>query len=420
MCRFLLLLLVFPSILCAEENWPAWRGPTGDGQTKERELPLTWGGKQQDNIRWKAALFPSDKVRRDHNQSSPILWGNRVFVTVSFWPEGVSETVLPEHHLICFQLSDGKQLWDLLIPPGPWLLTDLRGGYTASTPACDGTHVYCIFGSAVIAAVSLEGKLVWRQEIKPHNFDVCLGASPVLYKGSVIFVSDQNKDKKSSSVICWDAKTGEQRWKKDRNYDKGHSTPALAVVNGKMQLIAGGANGLQAFDPETGDTIWTFPMPGRICDTVTPLVRDGQMYVDSGRGGPGVAVDVTGKGDVSETHLKWKIKLVPEGFSSPLLIGDQIYRLHSPGMLSSWNWKTGEEVFKERLEGIATGPSPIATPEGRIYCATAGRSYVLKVGPKMEILAVNELGDPHHSSPAVGPGCLLLKGGKHLFCIGKK
>src|SRR6516164_7303568 len=122
----------------ASENWPGWRGPTGMGLSDEANLPLTWGGKAQENLLWKVPLFPSDKVRRDQNQSSPIVWGERVFVTVSYWPEGVSEKEYPEHHVLCFHRDDGRQLWDVKVKPGPWKLTDLRGGYTAPTPACDG------------------------------------------------------------------------------------------------------------------------------------------------------------------------------------------------------------------------------------------------------------------------------------------
>src|SRR5579862_6664339 len=175
----------------AGENWPAWRGPTGDGQSDEKNLPLTWGGKNQDNIVWKAPLVPSDKVKRDQNQSSPIVWGERVFVTLSYWPEGTSDKDFPEHHVVCFGGKDGKKLWDTVIPPGPWKLTDLRGGYTAPTPATDGQRVYAVFGSAVIAAVDFQGKIAWRKDINPYKFDVAWGASPIIYDDKVIVVCDQ-------------------------------------------------------------------------------------------------------------------------------------------------------------------------------------------------------------------------------------
>src|SRR5262245_12743306 len=148
------------------EDWPGWRGPTGMGLSQAKNLPLTWGGKGQDNILWKAPLIADfDKVRRDQNQSSPIVCKGRVFVTVSYWPAGVSEKEYPEHHVLCFDAGKGDKLWDTKVPPGPWLLKDLRGGYTAPTPASDGERVYVVFGSAVIAALDFKGEIVWRKEI---------------------------------------------------------------------------------------------------------------------------------------------------------------------------------------------------------------------------------------------------------------
>jgi len=111
---------------------------------------------------------------------------------------------------------------------------------------------------------------------------------------------------------------------------------------------------------------------------------------------------------------------VPEGFSSPLIVDKRLYRLHNPGVLACWDFETGKELFKERLPGVETAASPFATPDGRIYCASAGKSYVLKAGARPEIMAVNDLGDPSRASPAVAGGRIFLKGGLYLFCIGKK
>src|SRR5262249_38047369 len=171
----------------AGPNWPSWRGPTGMGQTDEPNLPVSWGGKDQTNIVWKVPLYEqADIARRDQNQSSPIVWGERIFVTLSYWPAGVSEKEYPEHQVICFAAKDGTRLWDTKGAPGPWKLTDLRGGYTAPTPACDGQRVYAVFGSAVIAALDLDGKPVWRKEITPYAFDVAIGASPMVYRDTVL------------------------------------------------------------------------------------------------------------------------------------------------------------------------------------------------------------------------------------------
>jgi outer membrane protein assembly factor BamB len=401
----------------AGENWPAWRGPTGNGFSDKKKLPLTWGGKNNDNILWKTPLFPSDKVKRDQNQSSPIVWGNRVFITLSYWPEGSSDKDFPEHHVVCFDAKDGTKRWDTRISPGPWKLSDLRGGYTAPTPATDGKHVYVNFGSAVVAALDFDGKIVWRKEIRPHNFDVAWAASPVLFQDNVIIVCDQQN--KASTLFAFDGKTGDIRWERKRpTVNWAHSTPLLAAVNGKPQLLTATHNGPQGIDPATGEVLWYYHESKQIGDTVTPTYRDGQVYVDSGRGGMGVAVSVLGSGDISKNGPKWKVPSVASGFSSPILVGDYLYRLHGSDTLSCWKWTNGAEVFKERLEGADSAVSPFTTADGRIYFASANKSYVVKAGPKLEVLAVNTLGDASRASPAVAAGRFYLKGSRYLWCIG--
>src|SRR3954451_13814633 len=119
-------LLFVPASLRAGDTWPGWRGPTGLGLTDEKNLPLTWGGKANENVVWKAALpGTGTKAKFDHNQSSPIVWKDRVFVVMVYWPDGVAQPEFPEHHVACYAAADGKPLWDVKVPPGPWLLKDL-------------------------------------------------------------------------------------------------------------------------------------------------------------------------------------------------------------------------------------------------------------------------------------------------------
>jgi outer membrane protein assembly factor BamB len=402
------------------DDWPGWRGPTGMGQTRARDLPVTWGGKARTNILWQAPLLP-ERARPDQNQSSPIVVAGRVFVTVSWWPADTQTSEFPEHHVLCFRAGDGKRLWDTVVKPGPWLLKDLRGGYTAPTPASDGQRIYVLFGSAVLAGLGLDGQLLWRQEIIPHHFDVAIGTSPVAYQDVVLVSCNQLGQFKASALLAFEGKTGKLRWRKVRpDIDWDHSTPVLAEIKGQRQLLAATANALQGLDPDSGAVLWSFRHSDRIGDTVSPLLAKGVVYCDSGRGGPAVAVDPTGKGDVTKTNLKWQVGRVPEGFSSPVAVGDYLYRLHGPGVVQCWKMATGESVFKERLEGVEPAASPIASADGRIYFASAGRSYVVKAGPRLEIMARNDLGDPSRASPAVAGGRLFLKGGRFLCCIGNR
>src|SRR5262245_17455378 len=275
----------------AAGNWPGWRGPTGMGQTDEKELPLNWGGPKAENVIWKAPLFADfDKVRLDQNQSSPIVWGERVVVTASHWPAGVGTERHPEHHVLCFRRGDGRQLWDTKVPPGPWLLKGLRGGYTAPTPASDGERVYVLFGSAVLAALDLDGRLLWRKPIVPHQFDVAVGTSPVLYRGKVLLQCDQVN--RQSRLLAFDGRSGELAWEK-RRPDTGfsHSTPVVATDRGQVQLLVAASGAVQGVNPANGDVIWWCAAHG---DTASPVLGGpGLVYCDSGRGGPGVAVDPT-------------------------------------------------------------------------------------------------------------------------------
>jgi hypothetical protein len=177
------------------------------------------------------------------------------------------------------------------------------------------------------------------------------------------------------------------------------------------------SNALQGIDPHSGDVLWWCAARG---DTVSPVLGGGLVYLDSGRGGEAVAVDPTGRGDVTRINRKWKLQRVPEGFSSPVIVGDYLYRLCNPETLRCWRLADGAEVFKERLPGVSTASSPFTTPEGHIYFASAGKSYVVKAGAKLDVLAVNDLADGSQASPAVAEGCIFLKGRKQLYCIGKK
>jgi outer membrane protein assembly factor BamB len=401
-------------------DWPGWRGPTGMGRAEDRGLPLTWGGKAGANVAWKAPLLPAG-ARPDQNQSSPVVSRGRVFVTVSYWPAGRPQTEFPEHHVLCFRAADGRRLWDTRVPPGPWLLKDLRGGYTAPAPAADGERVYALFGSAVLAGLDRDGKVLWRQEITPHAFDVAVGTSPVVHKGAVLVSCDQVRSSGASALLAFDGKTGRLRWRKKRpDVDWDHSTPVLAPVGGRTQLLAATANALQGLDPDTGEVLWWCRGEGRVGDTVSPVYGSGVVYCDSGRGGPGIAVDPTGRGDVTKTHLRWRVKRVPEGFSSPVVAGDYLYRLHAPGVVTCRRMSTGEVLFAERLPGVETAASPVATADGRVYLASAGASYVLKAGPRPVVLGRGDLGDPGKASPAVAGGRLFLKGGRYLYCIAKQ
>jgi outer membrane protein assembly factor BamB len=387
------------------------------GLTDARNLPLTWGNNGE-NVLWKSPLPGTDtKATFDHNQSSPIVWKDRLFLVMVYWPEGVAPTEFPEHHVACYRTEDGKLLWDRQVQPGPWLLKDLRGGYSAPTPCTDGERVYVLFGSSALAAFDFDGKQVWRKAITPYAWDVAIGTSPILYQDTVLVLADGTVPK-LSRLIAFDKKSGNVKWEQKRpTASFNHTTPVLIEVKGKPQLLVSSANAVQGLDPADGKVVWWAANPG---DVPTPVYGKGLVYSEGGRGGPGIAVEPTGEGDVTKTLVKWKTKPVPEGYSSPIISGDHVYRMHQPGILKCWKLASGELAYSERLpSGVDPSASPFVTPEGRIYFASGGRSAVIAPGPKFELLATNDLGDPSKASAAVAGGHIYVKGGKNLYCIGK-
>lgn len=413
----LVLLLPLAASRTHAENWPQFRGPTGMGQSAEKDLPTIWGGKGNDNILWKTPLpHVEGKLKADNNQSSPIVWNDKIFLTLSYWPADKTQKDFPEHHVVCYS-TKGEKLWDKTVEPGQWLLTDLRGGYTAPSPTTDGQSVIVMFGSGVVASFDLDGKALWRKEIpEPKKFDVAIGTSPVLVGDLVLILCD--KTAKASHLLALDKKTGDTKWDEKRPAVQfSHTTPVLAKISGKDQLLIGAGGQLQGVDPTTGKVMWFAKSEG---DVPCPILAGGLVYCDSGRGGSvGIAVDPSGTGDVTATHVKWKTDRKIGGLGSPIVVGDYLYRLRDAG-LTIFKASTGEAIADERVQGVSSTPSSFATADGNIYFATAGKSVVLKAGPKIEIVGTNDLGEDNGSSAAVSGGRIYLKGRNHLFAIGKK
>jgi len=390
------------------------------GFSQQEDLPLKWGTAGE-NVLWQTPL-----VGEGH--ASPVVWGDRVFVCTARWDESVKDRakVIPEHHVLCYRATDGKRLWDTAVEPGPWLRTDFRsgpgGGYAAPTPATDGKLVYVVFGSSAIAALDFNGKIHWRHEITPHNFDVTIGSSPVLFKDTVLMLCALSKD---SRIIAYSKTNGEIKWEAPLpRTGFAHSTPVLIEVEGKPQLLvvaSGGGEtdeGVQSFDPTNGKRLWWCRGGG---EASSPAFGAGIIYCDNGRGGPGVAIDPTGSGDVTKSHIKWRVSQIPEGIGSPIIVGKLVYRLHRPNVLKCWRASDGELVYAERLDrASSTWASPVADGNGRLYFASAGVSYVIQAGDEFKILAINDLDDPNHASAAVSPGKIFLVGTRNVYCVATK
>lgn len=417
-CPLCFLALVIPPAAWAE-NWPQFRGPTGEGISKETSLPLTWGGKDNENVLWSADL-PGEGI------ASPIVWEDRLFVLNASRKADDQKAgrTSPEQYLACYDTRQGKLLWNTVVAAGPWKRKHNNrpgGGFATCTPATDGERVYGLFGTSVLVALDYSGKLVWRKELTPHRYDMEMATSPILYKDLVIVYCGMQG---GSRLVAFNRRTGAVAWDQSlRDTGYGHNTPLILPVKGKPQLVLMGAglspakNAIQGFDPETGARLWWCAGKG---ETASPVRVHGLVFCDSGRGGVAKLIDPSGTGDVSKSHVKWEANM-PSGLSSPLVVGDYIYRLHDNSTFSCWDARTGKQVYRERVQPLSSHwASPVADGTGKIYLASGGTSLVLRAGPKLEVLATNKLNDPNHASPAISGGRIYLMGTKRLYAIGKK
>jgi outer membrane protein assembly factor BamB len=409
----ILLALVLASVGLAGD-WPEWRGPTRSGHSDESDLPLTWGGKGAENVLWKVAA--------DFGHSSPVVRGERLFLTCSVRrsPRGKGEVAADQiHRVVCFRTTDGSKLWQTDIEPGTW---DTQFSFTASTPTTDEKRVYALFGSGTIVGVDFDGKLVWQKTLPGPFKAEWMSSSPILYRDTLFVFSDASND---HWLLALDKNTGEVRWERQRKQgDRDHnSSPLLVTVNDRPGIVVAASKGVLALDPTSDRVLWTCAWGG---NRYASLVSGPGLVYVTGEGGSALAIDPSGEGDVSKTHVKWKHAKSPQGYGSPILVGDYLYRASPPGVLRCWKWADGELVFEENLEGVPTYISPVATRDGRIYLASASKSTVIKAGPKLEILGTSVLeesrgeGGSNGPSPAISAGRLFLRSPKFLYCIGKK
>jgi len=415
------------TLWCAQaahgSDWPGWRGPTGLGYCDEKDLPLTWNSKTGENILWKTPLHGGMKRDQEMTQpgwSCPIVWKDRVFITTCIFPEGLSHKdrlpIIAEHHALCFDVKDGKQLWDTVIPPGKivTLTANVYHGYAVSTPVTDGKHVFALFSSGVLVSLDFAGKIAWREELprlKDSEAGIC--SSPILFEDSVIVPGLQHM-----GLRALYKKDGKVKWEQQTKARNTMATPALIRIQDKVQLIHY-AGGIQGLDPATGEQLWTCKAPS---SQSSPVFGAGLLYADAGRGGnKGAAIDPIGKGDLSKTNVKWESRVEGVAGSSAIFVDGYIYRSSGNSLIRCWSIKDGEMVDELKAPRITPSASPIATPDGRIYWANPGKSYVIKANPKLEILATNDLDDGHDfTTAAISNGRIYIKGRSYLWCIGKK
>jgi outer membrane protein assembly factor BamB len=419
-------------------NWPQWRGPESQGVSTEKNLPTEWSDTK--NVLWKTPL-------PGRGFSQPIIWGNRVFLTTDVeggtapathkppthmmggrefkHPEWYGVDLLHTFKVLCLDRDTGKLLWEKTAYEGTvYDYRHKRGNYAAPTPITDGKYVWAYFGSEGLYCYDFSGKLIWQKSLGPlPTIGMGVGTSPLLYENTVILQCDENEGK-NSFLTAFDKKTGKEVWRVARPIQVSWTTPVIVKTPQREELITSGNEFLISYDPKTGKELWrTSGLKSHAI--ATPVVGHGLAILSSGYPAKVItAVKLGGSGNLDGSDkIAWRYNKGTAYVPSPILYGDYIYLMSDAGILTCLNAKTGEVVYEGGRVPVATkfyGASPVAFEDKLLLTSDDGDTFVIKAGPKHEVLGTNSLGEPCRTSIAIADGKLFIRGEKHLYCIGKK
>jgi hypothetical protein len=384
----------------ADRQWPRFRGPSGQGLTGRKELPVRWD-KQGTNVLWHTPI-------PGQGNSSPVVWGERIFLT-SASPDGT------QRFLHCFHRADGRLLWSQQAPATkPEDAVMDKNGYASATPVTDGERVIAFLGSCGLLCWDLQGHLLWRFASVHLQTTHGVGSSPLLYKDLVILVQDQNRT--DSVFLALDKRTGNPVWQQKRKRAMTWCTPVVVRVADHDELVFAGGETVKGYDPNTGKELWSLSGPTA---EVVPTVVVGKdlLYSASGRNGPTLGFRPGGSGNVTETHLAWRTVRGGPHVPSPILVDDRLYTVNDFGIFTCLNATTGKLVWQGRVNDRFSA-SPVEAG-GRLYFpAESGTTYVVRAGDAFAVVAKNDLGSPILASPAVADDHLLFRTREELVCIG--
>jgi len=428
LCTLFVTALAFSSFAQAEENWPQFRGPGGQGISDAKNLPLTWSDTQ--NVKWKTPI---------HGKawSSPVIWKNQIWLSAAT-EEG------NELSVVCVDKNTGKILIDKVLfhIATPQYSPVKFNSYGSPTPIVEEGRLYITFGSPGTACLDTkDASVIWQRTDFVCNHFRRSGSSPLLWN-NLLFMNFDGSD--YQYCVALDKNTGKTVWKTDRSIDfqdlnkegkpqangdmrKAFSTPRIMMWEGKPLLLSLGSKAFYCYDAETGQELWRTEDRAAHSGSVTPVIGDGLIYTTTGNGGAELwAIKPGGHGVINNTNVVWRVvKKIPTRVS-PILVDGLLYTIaENTGSIGCFDAKTGAEVFTGRIDG-AYSASPIYA-NGRIYfCNQDGLTTVIAAGRELKVLAENQLTVAKHDpsdpwgimgSPAVSGDAIFIRTRTDLYRI---
>ncbi|HEX8686566.1 MAG TPA: PQQ-binding-like beta-propeller repeat protein [Pyrinomonadaceae bacterium] len=430
-------LLLSVPLAARAQNWPQFRGAQASGVAEGQKTPVKWDAPKSQNIIWKTPV-------PGLSHASPVVWGDKVFV-VSAVGEDPNPTYVPKDRgistardevrhawrLYALDKKTGRVLWQQTAHEGvPRARRHIKATQANSTPVTDGSVVVALMGSEGLYAYDFGGKLLWKQDLGVLNPGLWddkesswgHGSSPVIHKNLVVVQADGHSQ---SFIAAYDLKTGRRAWRVERGEITSWSTPTVVEAGGRAELIANGGRFIRGYDPLTGRELWRFNDNETEVKQQAPVAAHGLVYVAGGyppgRGfyafRPGASGDITPKpGGGAGAHLAWRADKGGPYTTTPIVYGDLLYTLSDAGVLSAFEAKTGRLVYQERLPSSFSA-SPVAS-DGKLYLSSEdGDVYVVRAGPRFELLATNPVGEPLMATPAITDGMLILRAHRHVYAV---
>ena len=439
-CAILVLFLALSSITTNAQNWPSFRGPNASGVAEGTNPPTTWDLEKTQNVLWKANI-------PGLSHSSPIIWGNQVFVITAVSSDANASFKAKDrgidlanddarHTWMIFALDkrNGRVLWtDKPYEGVPRAKRHVKATQANSTPVTDGRYVVALFGSEGLAGYDTNGKLLWKQDLGVLNPGLWddqesswgHASSPIIYRDLVIVQADGHKQ---SFIAAFNLKDGKQAWRVERNEITSWTTPSIYQGKDRTELIANGGRYIRGYDPLTGKELWRFSDNDTQVKMQAPLIANDLIYITGGYPAgramyvfrPGAVGDISLKaGEDTNAFLAWRSSKGSPYTPTPIVYGDQFYVLADNGVLSSYDAKTGEVIYQQRLP-TSFSASPVAA-DGKLYLASEdGDVFVVKAGRQYELLSKNAMGQPLMATPALTQGMLIVRGDRAIYAIGER